>query len=195
VPVPLPDGVSYEGVFGGDRSTGTTFSSEFIEGLPILGRNYQEVLTLAPGIPTIHGSRDTNVVRGKAAPRAGGPTGINCRIEARRSYRLGESIEIAVTLENRSSTVIEIPAALAIPDGTARFTVTDASGTVLPDPSDHTAAEATVRLLPGARLTLRVILNGRGGYRLERAGKYRVLFLGASLGACDSNALTLILKP
>ncbi len=212
VPVPLPDGVSYEGVFG-ERirvmgstevvNTTSTFSSEFIDGLPTLGRDYQDVLTFAPGVsdidgvgaPTIHGSRDTNVVQGKAAPRAGAPAGIDCRIEARRSYRLGESIEIAVTLENRSSTVIEIPATLAIADGTARFTVTDARGTILPDPSDHTAAVATVRLLPGVHLTLRVILNGPGGYRLVRAGKYRVLFLGASLGACASNTLTLTLKP
>jgi hypothetical protein len=51
-------------------TTATTFSSEFIDALPILGRNYQDVLTLAPGVtdvdgdgnPTIHGSRDTDVV-------------------------------------------------------------------------------------------------------------------------------------
>jgi len=54
---------------------------------------------------------------------------------------------------------------------------------------------ATLRLLPGVRLTLRVILNGPGGYRLDRAGKHRVLFLGTSLGACDSNALTLTVRP
>jgi len=46
------------------------FSSEFIDSLPILGRNYQDVLTLAPGVsdidgdgnPNIHGARDTDVV-------------------------------------------------------------------------------------------------------------------------------------
>ena len=46
------------------------FSSEFIEALPILGRNYQDVLTLAPGVtdvdgdgnPNIHGARDTDVI-------------------------------------------------------------------------------------------------------------------------------------
>ncbi len=51
-------------------STDTRFSSEFIEGLPILGRNYQDILTLAPGVsdvdgdgnPNIHGARDTDVV-------------------------------------------------------------------------------------------------------------------------------------
>lgn len=50
-------------------SSDTTFSSEFIDSLPILGRNYQDVLTLAPGVsdtdgdgnPNIHGARDTDV--------------------------------------------------------------------------------------------------------------------------------------
>jgi len=50
-------------------TTSTTISSEFIDALPILGRNYQDVLTLAPGVtdvdgdgnPNIHGARDTDV--------------------------------------------------------------------------------------------------------------------------------------
>src|SRR2546426_7381616 len=49
-------------------------SSEFIDALPILGRDYQDVLTLAPGVsdvdgdgnPTIHGSRDTDVIDRKS---------------------------------------------------------------------------------------------------------------------------------
>jgi outer membrane receptor protein involved in Fe transport len=48
----------------------TTISSEFISGLPILGTDYQDVLTLAPGVtdvnntgnPNIHGARDTDVL-------------------------------------------------------------------------------------------------------------------------------------
>lgn len=50
-------------------TTTTRFSSEFVDALPILGRNYQDVLTLAPGVtdvdgdgnPNIHGARDTDV--------------------------------------------------------------------------------------------------------------------------------------
>jgi outer membrane receptor protein involved in Fe transport len=50
--------------------TSTTFSSEFISGLPVLGRDYQDVLSLAPGVtdvngtgnPNIHGARDTDVL-------------------------------------------------------------------------------------------------------------------------------------
>ncbi|HZN03788.1 MAG TPA: TonB-dependent receptor, partial [Candidatus Polarisedimenticolia bacterium] len=52
-----------------ERGLTTHISSEFIDNLPILGRNYQEVLTLSPGVsdvdgdgnPNIHGARDTDV--------------------------------------------------------------------------------------------------------------------------------------
>jgi outer membrane receptor protein involved in Fe transport len=51
-------------------TTSTSFSSEFISGLPVLGRDYQDVLSLAPGVtdvnntgnPNIHGARDTDVL-------------------------------------------------------------------------------------------------------------------------------------
>jgi outer membrane receptor protein involved in Fe transport len=53
-----------------ETTTQSRFSSEFIDTLPILGRNYQDVLTLAPGVsdvdgdgnPNIHGARDTDVI-------------------------------------------------------------------------------------------------------------------------------------
>lgn len=51
-------------------TTQTNISAEFIDALPLLGRNYQEVLTLAPGVsdtdgdgnPNIHGARDTDMI-------------------------------------------------------------------------------------------------------------------------------------
>jgi outer membrane receptor protein involved in Fe transport len=51
------------------RGLASEYSAEFIDNLPILGRNYQEVLSLAPGVtdvdgdgnPNIHGARDTDV--------------------------------------------------------------------------------------------------------------------------------------
>jgi len=51
-------------------TTQTRISSEFIDALPLLGRNYQDVLTLAPGVsdvdgdgnPNIHGARDTDMI-------------------------------------------------------------------------------------------------------------------------------------
>ncbi|HUD71347.1 MAG TPA: carboxypeptidase regulatory-like domain-containing protein [Dongiaceae bacterium] len=53
-----------------ETSTTTRFSAEFLEALPILGREYQDTLALAPrvsdvdgdGNPNIHGARDTDVL-------------------------------------------------------------------------------------------------------------------------------------
>jgi len=51
-------------------ATSTNLSSEFVAGLPVLGRDYQDFLTLAPGVtdvnetgnPNVHGARDTGIV-------------------------------------------------------------------------------------------------------------------------------------
>ncbi|HYS77580.1 MAG TPA: carboxypeptidase regulatory-like domain-containing protein, partial [Candidatus Dormibacteraeota bacterium] len=53
-----------------ETTTQTRLTSEFVDTLPILGRDYQDALTLAPGVtdadgdgnPNIHGARDTDVV-------------------------------------------------------------------------------------------------------------------------------------
>ncbi|HUD71346.1 MAG TPA: carboxypeptidase regulatory-like domain-containing protein, partial [Dongiaceae bacterium] len=52
-----------------ETTVSTRLSSEFIESLPILGRDYQDALVLAPGVtdvdgdgnPNIHGARETDV--------------------------------------------------------------------------------------------------------------------------------------
>ncbi|MCI0545201.1 MAG: TonB-dependent receptor plug domain-containing protein, partial [Actinobacteria bacterium] len=49
--------------------TSTSYNAEFIEGLPIIGHNYQDILTLAPGVtdtdgdgnPNVKGARDTGL--------------------------------------------------------------------------------------------------------------------------------------
>ena len=41
--------------------TETTFNTEFIEGLPIIGRSYQDVLTLTPGVTDTDGDGNPNV--------------------------------------------------------------------------------------------------------------------------------------
>lgn len=50
-------------------ATSSSYNAEFIEGLPIIGHNYQDILTLAPGVtdtdgdgnPNVHGARDTGL--------------------------------------------------------------------------------------------------------------------------------------
>ncbi len=53
-----------------ETTTQTRFSAEFIDALPLLGRNYQDLLSLAPGVsdvdgdgnPNVHGARDTDLI-------------------------------------------------------------------------------------------------------------------------------------
>ena len=53
-----------------ETTTQSRFTAEYIESLPLLGRNYQDLLALAPGVsdvdgdgnPNIHGARDTDVI-------------------------------------------------------------------------------------------------------------------------------------
>jgi outer membrane receptor protein involved in Fe transport len=53
-----------------ETTTQSRFTAEFIDALPLLGRNYQDLLALAPGVsdvdgdgnPNIHGARDTDVI-------------------------------------------------------------------------------------------------------------------------------------
>ncbi|HEU5182064.1 MAG TPA: VIT domain-containing protein [Candidatus Polarisedimenticolia bacterium] len=59
-----------EGVSTGSTRMSTTITSEYVSGLPMLGTDYQDVLTLAPGVidagkqacATVRGSRDTEAV-------------------------------------------------------------------------------------------------------------------------------------
>ncbi len=101
VPSCLPEGMSYEKVFGRratemtenvrvsattdvvnteSTATSTMISTEFIDALPIVGRNYQDVLTLVDGVSVhagdgfsnVHGARDTNVVTPGSVESPGG---------------------------------------------------------------------------------------------------------------------------
>ena len=262
VPVCTPPGVSYDTTYGApagverreriqvaaeSSTTATTFTSEFVDELPILGRDYQDVLTLAPGVAdadgdgdsTIHGSRDVDVISvvdgvssvvpappppssgqrvqslntevttsGAAAAygRAQGGfvnvikakpiEGVVIRISApRREYRTGKPIELSMTIENRSGKAVQVPAALWVVDGSARFHILDAQGVALGDPVPAPGPVSMMTLQPGATTTRKIQLNGTGGYRIDRPGEYRVTLLGASLGFGDSNTLILRIKP
>jgi Ca-activated chloride channel family protein len=220
VPVCTPQGVSYDMTYGASAgaefmervqvagqpqeltTTSTTFTSEFIDSLPILGRDYQDVLTLAPGVVVdVQSSGAAAAYKraesGFAKTRSATPIpGVVIRMAAPRSeYRAGEIIELSVTIENRSGKAIQVPAALSIGDGSARFRVLDLQGVAVADPVASPGQARMMTLKPGAHATLIVQLNGTGGYRLERPGEYRVTLLGAGLGLDDSNVLTLTVKP
>jgi hypothetical protein len=72
----------------------TTFNTEFIEGLPIIGQNYQSILTLTPGVtdtdgdgnPNVQGARETGLQfrldGGNVTDPATGTFGQNFNIDA-----------------------------------------------------------------------------------------------------------------
>ncbi|HXI02396.1 MAG TPA: carboxypeptidase regulatory-like domain-containing protein [Candidatus Saccharimonadales bacterium] len=77
-----------------DTKTSTTFNTEFIEGLPIIGRNYQSILTLTPGVtdtdgdgnPNVQGARETGLQYrldgGNITDPSSGTFGQNLNIDA-----------------------------------------------------------------------------------------------------------------
>ncbi|HXI04055.1 MAG TPA: carboxypeptidase regulatory-like domain-containing protein [Candidatus Saccharimonadales bacterium] len=74
--------------------TSSTFNTEFVEGLPIIGRNYQDILTLTPGVtdtngdgnPNVQGARETGLQYrldgGNITDPASGKFGQNLNIDA-----------------------------------------------------------------------------------------------------------------
>jgi len=54
--------------------TASTFNTEFIEGLPIIGHNYQDILTLTPGVTDTDGDGNPNVQGARA-------TGLQYRLD------------------------------------------------------------------------------------------------------------------
>jgi hypothetical protein len=71
--------------------TTTSYNAEFIEGLPIIGHNYQNILTLAPGVTdgdgtsNVHGARETGlqyrIDGGNVADPSSGKFGQNLNLD------------------------------------------------------------------------------------------------------------------
>ncbi len=196
VPVEMPDGVSYEGVFGGEarmaKAMSLTAAPGIVGAAPSSPRESADTAFLTePLSPPRPARRSTQATEAPEPPR-----GIVSRLEAARPrYRVGEPIELVLILENATAGTIRVPAAMIVVDGTARFQVMDSNWNVLPHPTSRAAKPATVELQPGARVTLRIVINGAGGYRLTEPGTYHVVFLGTEIGLTNSNSITLKLDP
>ncbi len=75
-----------------------------------------------------------------------------CRIETTHStYPAGEPIEIVIIIENLTGQTLEVPAALSVVDGTARFQVTDTQWSTLAHPTGEQVKPETIELQPGGR--------------------------------------------
>jgi Ca-activated chloride channel family protein len=210
VPVEMPEGVSYEGVFGREQKAKHAYRgavggkmAALPSARPAQSRLLAEEASNGPhrspvSIQPLPG--EVEAEPRKERDRLGRPDmpdsddkqgAVSCRIEtARRSYRIGEAIEIVVTIENLTSQTMEVPAALSVVDGTARFQILDTNWKAMAHPT-RPAAPRTLSLAPGARITFRVLLNGTGGYQLSQPGTYHLVLLGMAVNLPNSNTLTL----
>jgi hypothetical protein len=50
-------------------------------------------------------------------------------------------------------------------------------------------------LQPGEWIVFKILLNGEGGYHLDRPGLYHLVFLGSDLDLPDSTQLVLRIEP
>jgi hypothetical protein len=189
-PVPIPEGVSYEGIFG--KGELKAADSGALSGRASLAAHPYRAHPYRARKPSLTGRSCAPIgarVDAPSLPRRGA-----LRIEAARSsFTAGEKIEIEVILENTTGRPLEVPTRLSVEDGTARFQVTDLAWNTL-SPRTATAVPsptARVQLAPGESRRFRVVLNGPGGYRFDRPGTYHVMLRGAGLGLADSNALSL----
>jgi hypothetical protein len=119
-----------------------------------------------------------------------------CRLmAARKSYRVGERIVLQIAIKNLSQRTLRLPAALSVADGTALFRILDEGWSATPNPVSARRAEKKRALLPGDWIVFKVTLNAEGGYRLDRPGLYRLVFLGSELDLPDSTQLTIRIEP
>jgi Ca-activated chloride channel family protein len=119
-----------------------------------------------------------------------------CRLDAlRKSYRVGEKIEIYVAIKNQSRKTVRVPASLSVPEGMALIRIMDAEWNVLPPPDAAGGSVKKRALLPGEWIVFKVTLNGKGGYQLKDPGQYHLVFMGSELGLSDSTRLTLRIGP
>ena len=96
---------------------------------------------------------------------------------------------------NLTGQTVQVPATLSAIDGTARFQVVDTNWKPIQHPIPNAATPKSIPLQPGARVTLRVVLNVAGGYQLSQPGTYHIVLLGRAIGLPHSNTLTVRLVP
>jgi Ca-activated chloride channel family protein len=220
VPLPIPGSVeprraTGESVTVSAGASTAEFAAEFVETLPIQGRNLQDPLKLAPAVGDLvegvvggalagaKGARDVDVstltdgasspVKTEEVPAIPHvePARLLCRIQsAQVIYRLGEIIEVIMTVRNPSDRHLLVPESLTVAGG-ARFLIVDDRGQTLKHPTGEIEVDRRVPVSPSGTVSFRVTLNGPGGYPIDRAGTYRIVFLGSDLGIAESNILVL----
>jgi outer membrane receptor protein involved in Fe transport len=79
--------------------TATVFNSEFIEGLPIIGRSYQDILTLAPGVTDVDGDGNPNVNGARSTDFQTRVDGVNTTDPASGTFGQNMNLESIAEIE------------------------------------------------------------------------------------------------
>jgi len=192
VPVTMPEGVSYRGVFGDRRAyLQRGVVGGVLGGLPG-GASY------APRLVRPRPLRSLQAAPAPPPPPPPPPPVVDpsVRIEANRAaYKVGERIEITVTITftNTGNDAINVPAELDVALGTVQFQIVDTEWRRVPHPT--TPTKPALQTLPtGSEAAITVVLNGTGRYQLDTPGTYHIVLLGESLGLPNSNTLTIRIR-
>jgi Ca-activated chloride channel family protein len=203
VPLPMPEGVSYEGVFGeakGMMQSGTLGVPGSV-GLPRADPGAQgaaeRLRTLgyaggggAPVMP--EDSRGELPAVPQSAGAAPAMTAVQLRVSADRSEaKLGERIRLEVEVLNGSRHDVRVAAALL--DGAIRPAVRVIDGswketTVVGRPVAGSGAKI---LPPGGSARITLVLDTKDARFFHGPGVYHLIVLGTDFGAVDSNRVTI----
>ena len=201
VPVTMPEGVSYRGVFG-DRSVYLQrgFVGGVLNGLPSGGLGWGVGRGGGGGFGGGSYAPRPALPRALESARAAPPpppasVGPPVRIEANKAtYKVGERIEITITFTNTGNDAIDVPTELDIALGTVQFQIVDTEWRRVTNPTPPT--KPALQTLPtGDEVAITVVLNGTGRYTLDTPGTYHIVLLGESLGLPNSNTLTIRIRP
>lgn len=187
VPVTMPEGVSYRGVFGNRRA----YRQGGVGGGVVGGVPYVPRHALRRALESVQAAP----LPPPPPPPPPASVGPPVRIETNNTtYTVGERIEITVTFTNTGDDALDIPARLDVALGTVQFQIVDTEWRRVPHPTTP-AKPALQTLRTGDEAAITVVLNGTGCYQLDTPGTYHIVLLGESLGLPNSNTLTIRIRP
>jgi Ca-activated chloride channel family protein len=217
VPVEMPEGVSYEGVFGEADGmalrAGSTSSMQMKKGggprfalsAPMERAPEPPPPPNAPPLHTGSHSRESaeEVLWSREdAAAASTAKPLACTLAASRTQlRIGERLTLELTITNTSSAAIELPEPLVVGRKGLRLQIIDArwnevsvtgGGAVK---RTGTAGSTRRSLAPGESLTVTILVGDPKGIQLPGPGVYHVSIAALGGEAVDSNLITLRIAP
>jgi hypothetical protein len=200
----MPEGVSYSGVFGELKEEEVRTQSSGFARSPMTksvgnGASLERLRSLGslPGAPVSPAepvdlpdrTRKDSRQEEDAARRI---AGLEIRLEAPATLRVGQELGLTVTFTNRGRSAVEVPdrldlrtALLRILDGA--WKETRIGGTRKPD--------AMSSLAPGASVTRKLTIPADRCQALTRAGVLHLVLEGTGPDALDSNRVTVRVLP